>query len=72
MKMPMVMSSYQGGHVEYFKYMVDLLKEAGAAHIKVFAGGGGVIVPQEIKGLEEYGVEKITVRKMVERTRWHD
>ena len=53
------MSSYQGGHVEYFKYMVDLLKEAGAAHIKVFAGGGGVIVPQEIKGLEEYGVEKI-------------
>ena len=53
------MSSYQGGHVEYFKYMVDLLKEAGAAHIKVFAGGGGVIVPQEIKDLEDYGVEKI-------------
>ena len=53
------MSSYQGGHVEYFKYMVDLLKEADAAHIKVFAGGGGVIVPQEIKELEAYGVEKI-------------
>jgi len=53
------MSSYQGGHVEYFKYMVDLLKEAGAEHIKVFAGGGGVIVPHEIKELEAYGIEKI-------------
>ena len=45
------MSSYQGGHVEYFKYMVDLLAERGGAHIKVFAGGGGVIVPAEIAEL---------------------
>ncbi len=52
-------SSYQGGHVEYFKYAVDLLKEAGAEHIKIFGGGGGVIVPAEIKELEEYGVERI-------------
>ena len=52
-------SSYQGGHVEYFKYMVDLLKEAGADHVKVFGGGGGVIVPEEIRELEAYGVAKI-------------
>ena len=52
-------SSYQGGHVEYFKYMLDLLKEAQATHIKVFGGGGGVIVPEEIKELEAYGVAKI-------------
>jgi len=52
-------SSYQGGHVEYFKYMVDLLKEAGAPHIRVFGGGGGVIVPEEIRELEAYGVAKI-------------
>jgi len=52
-------SSYQGGHVEYFKYAVDLLKEAGAEHIKIFGGGGGVIVPEEIKELEAYGVERI-------------
>jgi len=52
-------SSYQGGHVEYFKYMVDLLKEAGASHVKVFGGGGGVIVPEEIRELEAYGVAKI-------------
>ena len=52
-------SSYQGGHIEYFKYMVDLLKQRGAAHIKVFGGGGGVIVPSEIKELEAYGVAKI-------------
>ena len=52
-------SSYQGGHVEYFKYAVDLLKEAGAEHIKIFGGGGGVIVPEEIKELESYGVERI-------------
>jgi methylmalonyl-CoA mutase len=52
-------SSYQGGHVEYFKYIVDLLKQAGAEHIKVFGGGGGVIVPAEIKELEAYGVERI-------------
>ncbi len=52
-------SSYQGGHVEFFKYMVDLLRDRGASHIKVFGGGGGVIVPEEIKELEEYGVAKI-------------
>ena len=52
-------SSYQGGHMEYFKYAVDLLKEAGAEHIKIFGGGGGVIVPEEIKELEAYGVERI-------------
>ena len=53
------MSSYQGGHVEAFKYMIDLLRENNAAHIKVFGGGGGVIVADEIKELEEYGVAKI-------------
>ena len=52
-------SSYQGGHVEYFKYMIDLLKAADATHVKVFGGGGGVIVPEEIKELEAYGVAKI-------------
>uniref|UniRef100_UPI003017DADF methylmalonyl-CoA mutase family protein n=1 Tax=Oceanobacillus massiliensis TaxID=1465765 RepID=UPI003017DADF len=49
-------SSYQGGHVEYFKYMVDLLKELEASHIKVFGGGGGTIIPREIKELHDYGV----------------
>ncbi|MBR7554549.1 fused isobutyryl-CoA mutase/GTPase IcmF [Allobacillus sp. GCM10007491] len=52
-------SSYQGGHVEYFKYMVDLLKEKGASHIRVYGGGGGVILPREIKELHEYGVARI-------------
>ena len=52
-------SSYQGGHVEFFKYIVDLLKETGVSHIKIFGGGGGVIVPHEIKELEEYGITKI-------------
>ncbi|WP_417782395.1 fused isobutyryl-CoA mutase/GTPase IcmF [Terasakiella pusilla] len=52
-------SSYQGGHVEYFKYMIDLLKERGAGHIKVFGGGGGVIVTDEIQDLMSHGVEKI-------------
>ena len=52
-------SSYQGGHIEYFKYMIDLLRERGAGHIRVFGGGGGVIVPSEIKELHEYGVAKI-------------
>jgi methylmalonyl-CoA mutase len=52
-------SSYQGGHIEFFKYMVDLLKEYGAPHIKIFGGGGGVIVPEEIKELESYGITKI-------------
>ena len=52
-------SSYQGGHVEYFKYMVDLLKERGGSHIQVFGGGGGVIVPPEIRELQAYGVSRI-------------
>ncbi|WP_309864965.1 fused isobutyryl-CoA mutase/GTPase IcmF [Desmospora profundinema] len=52
-------SSYQGGHVEFFQYMIDRLKEEGASHIRVFAGGGGVIVPQEIRQLEAYGVVKV-------------
>ena len=52
-------SSYQGGHVEFFKYIIDLLKEERVPHIKVFGGGGGVIVPNEIKALEAYGVTKI-------------
>ncbi len=52
-------SSYQGGHVEYFKYMVDLLRERGGAHIRVFGGGGGVIVPSEIAELQRYGVTRI-------------
>lgn len=52
-------SSYQGGHVEYFKYMIDLLKARGGAHIKVFGGGGGVIVPAEIDELHAYGVAHI-------------
>ena len=52
-------SSYQGGHVEYFKYMVDLLKQRGGAHIQVFGGGGGVIVPSEIAELQGYGVTRI-------------
>src|SRR5205085_7330548 len=52
-------SSYQGGHIEYFKYMLDLLRAGGGGEIKVFGGGGGVIVPAEIKELHEYGVERI-------------
>ncbi|WP_280152949.1 fused isobutyryl-CoA mutase/GTPase IcmF [Piscinibacter sp. XHJ-5] len=52
-------SSYQGGHVEYFKYMVDLLKARGGEHIQVFGGGGGVIVPAEIAELQGYGVARI-------------
>ncbi|MEK0433446.1 MAG: hypothetical protein RL700_1653 [Pseudomonadota bacterium] len=52
-------SSYQGGHVEYFKYMVDLLRARGGAHIQVFGGGGGVIVPDEIAELQTYGVTRI-------------
>ncbi|MGN6151990.1 MAG: cobalamin-dependent protein, partial [Lysobacteraceae bacterium] len=53
------LSSYQGGHVEYFKYMVDMLKERGAGHVKVFGGGGGTITPEEIRELQAYGVERI-------------
>ena len=52
-------SSYQGGHVEYLKYMVDMLKQNGGATIRIFAGGGGVIIPQEIQELEAYGVTKV-------------
>ena len=52
-------SSYQGGHVEYFKYMIDLLRQRGGAHIKVFGGGGGVIVQSEIDDLHAYGVTRI-------------
>ena len=53
------MTSYQGGHVEYFKYMRDLLMEKGAGHIKIFGGGGGVILPEEIKELMDYGITRI-------------
>ncbi len=53
------LSSYQGGHTEYFKYMVDMLRERGAGHIRVFGGGGGTITPEEIKDLQDYGVERI-------------
>jgi methylmalonyl-CoA mutase len=53
------LTSYQGGHNEYFKYMYDLLQERGAGHIKIFGGGGGVILPSEIKELMDYGVTRI-------------
>ncbi|GHE59461.1 methylmalonyl-CoA mutase family protein [Roseivirga thermotolerans] len=53
------MTSYQGGHNEYFKYMYDLLKEKGAGHIRIFGGGGGVILPEEIKELMDYGITRI-------------
>ncbi len=52
-------TSYQGGHIEFFKYMIDLLREAGADEIKVFGGGGGVIVPKEMAELHEYGVTRL-------------
>ena len=53
------MTSYQGGHMEYFKYMYDLLNEKGSGHIKIFAGGGGVILPHEIEELHKYGITRI-------------
>ena len=53
------LTSYQGGHNEYFKYMYDLLQEKGAGHIKIFGGGGGVILPEEIKELMAYGITRI-------------
>ncbi len=53
------MTSYQGGHNEYFKYMYDLLQENGAGHIKIFGGGGGVILPKEITALKDYGITRI-------------
>src|ERR1700752_2164807 len=52
-------SSYQGGHNEYFRYMVDMLREQHAEHIRVVVGGGGTISPEEIAALEAYGIEKI-------------
>src|SRR5687767_3559602 len=52
-------SSYQGGHIEYFKYMIDSLQARGGEGIRVFGGGGGVIVPSEIRELEDYGVARI-------------
>jgi methylmalonyl-CoA mutase len=53
------MTSYQGGHMEYFKYMYDLLKEKGAGHIRIFGGGGGTILPSEIEELHQYGIARI-------------
>jgi len=52
-------SSYQGGHIEFFQYMIDLLRQRGAGHIKVFGGGGGVIVPEEVRALHDYGVCRV-------------
>ena len=52
-------SSYQGGHMEYFKYAIDMLRDRGAEHIRVFGGGGGTITPEEIAELQAYGVERI-------------
>src|SRR3954452_11757786 len=52
-------SSYQGGHVEYFRYLVDRLREEGYGHVRVYGGGGGVIVPSEIAELQAYGVARI-------------
>ena len=52
-------TSYQGGHLEFFKYMLDLFKERGCGHIKIFGGGGGVILPKEIKELQEYGITRL-------------
>lgn len=52
-------TSYQGGHNEFFKYMYDLLREKGAAHIKIFGGGGGTILPSEIEALHQYGIDRI-------------
>ena len=53
------MTSYQGGHIEYFKYMYDLLQEKGAGHIKIFGGGGGTILPEEIEELHTYGITRL-------------
>src|SRR5690349_18319500 len=52
-------TSYQGGHMEFFKYMKDLLNESGCSHIKIFGGGGGTILPQEIQELHDYGISRI-------------
>lgn len=53
------LTSYQGGHNEYFKYMYDLLQQKGAGHIKIFGGGGGTILPEEIEDLQRYGITRI-------------
>src|SRR5690606_23633473 len=53
------MTSYQGGHVEYFKFMYDLLQQKGCGHIRIFGGGGGVILPAEIEELHRYGITRI-------------
>ena len=53
------MTSYQGGHMEYFKYMYDLLQQKRAPHIKIFGGGGGTILPSEIEDLHKYGIARI-------------
>ena len=52
-------SSYQGGHIEYFRYMLDMLRERGAGHMRIFGGGGGVIVPEEVRELHDYGITRI-------------
>ena len=52
-------SSYQGGHIEYFRYMLDMLRERGAGHVRIFGGGGGVIVPEEVRSLHDYGIARI-------------
>ena len=52
-------SSYQGGHIEYFRYMLDMLRARGAGHVRIFGGGGGVIVPEEVRELHEYGITRI-------------
>ncbi len=52
-------TSYQGGHVEYFKYIHDLLKEKGCGHIKIFGGGGGTILPTEMDEMHAYGITRI-------------
>ena len=52
-------SSYQGGHIEYFRYMLDMLRDRGAGHVRIFGGGGGVIVPEEVRALHDYGITRI-------------
>ena len=56
-------SSYQGGHIEYFRYMLDMLRERGAGHVRIFGGGGGVIVPEEVRELHDYGITRIYTPK---------